>query len=178
MLFDFASPYRVRSGPLPCGSRCLVLDQSSWKVRTISCATPLRRVSRCSAQINTMNAYLHHSSRVRFSILALTLRAAWVGALAFVAAALHAQTSAPGSIAGTVSNVATGANLEGAEVTLQPGNTMVLTSREGRFVIPQVAPGSYVLSATYSGLDVGKVYVQVGPGANLRQDIGLSSGVY
>jgi iron complex outermembrane receptor protein len=126
-----------------------------------------------------MITYPHRPAPVRLTALGRALRAARLAALAFAAVALNAQASAAaGSITGTVSNIATGANLEGAEVTLQPGNVMVLTSREGQFVIPQVTPGSYVLSATYSGLDVGKVDVQVGPGATARQDIGLSSGVY
>src|SRR6187402_2178850 len=106
------------------------------------------------------------------------LYATWLSLLIFTAVALNAQTSAVGSITGIVSNSATGANLEGAEVTLQPGNVMVLSSRDGRFVIPQVQPGTYVLSASYSGLDVGKADVRVSAGATTSQDIGLSSGVY
>ena len=91
---------------------------------------------------------------------------------------MPAEGRVSGTITGIVSNTATGANLEGAEVTLQPGNVMVLSSRDGRFVIPQVAPGTYVLSASYSGLDVGKADVRVSAGATASQDIGLSSGVY
>lgn len=83
-----------------------------------------------------------------------------------------------GAITGTVSNTATGANLEGAEVTLQPGNRVVLTTREGHFILPQVPPGTYVLEVTYSGLDGRKVDAQVSPGKTSSYDIGLSSGVY
>jgi hypothetical protein len=71
-----------------------------------------------------------------------------LAALFLLAGNLTAQTSSPGTITGTVSNIATGANLEGAEVTLEPGNVSVLTARDGRFTLPQVAPGSYSLTVT------------------------------
>ena len=107
------------------------------------------------------------------------LRACCVGVLALCAAAVCGQT-APGAgvITGVVSNSATGANLEGAEVTLQPGNVAVLTARDGRFVLPQVAPGTYTLTVTYSGLDPKKVEAIVSAGSTSNYDVGLSSEVY
>lgn len=90
-----------------------------------------------------------------------------------------AQTSAgSGSLTGTVSNSATGANLEGAEVTLQPGGQSVLTTREGRFVFPQLAAGVYQLTVTYSGLDPKTVEARVGPGGTASYDVALGSSVY
>jgi len=111
------------------------------------------------------------------------LHIGWLAAFALFAGSLSAQTSpadsrSPGAITGTVINTATGATLEGAEVTLEPGNISVLTAREGRFILPQVPPGSYTLTVTYSALDPKKVDARVTPGATSTYDVGLSSQVY
>lgn len=83
-----------------------------------------------------------------------------------------------GTISGAVSNVATGANLEGAEVTLSPGDITVLTTRDGRFVLPPVAPGVYTLTARYSGLDPKSVEARVSAGGTATYDVQLNSQVY
>lgn len=83
-----------------------------------------------------------------------------------------------GGLTGTVSNSATGANLEGAEVRLDPSGLTVLSARDGRFVFSQVRPGSYQVTATYSGLDAKSVPVIVEDGATRSVEIGLSSQVY
>lgn len=83
-----------------------------------------------------------------------------------------------GTITGSVSNSATGQNLEGAEVTLSPGDRATLTTRDGRFVLTGVSPGSYTLTARYSGLDAQTLPVEVGVGAMAARDFGLSSSVY
>ncbi len=98
--------------------------------------------------------------------------------LPLVALALAAHAQVPGTLAGTVSNLATAANLEGAEVTLQPGGASVLTARDGRFLFPPLAPGAYQLTATYAGLDPRTVEVRVTAGAVQTVDVGLTSGVY
>lgn len=87
-----------------------------------------------------------------------------------------AQTSA--GITGTVSNTATGQYLEGAEVTVSPGNMSVLTTRTGSYALPNLAPGRYSVTATYSGLDAKTIEVNVTAGGTTTQDIELSSGVY
>src|SRR5688572_23230345 len=99
------------------------------------------------------------------------LRAVWL-AVFFVTATFAAQTSPTGAITGVVSNTATGANLEGAELTLEPGNISVFTAREGHFIMPQVAPGLYTLTATYSGLDPKRVEVRVTAGSTSNYDVG------
>lgn len=99
-----------------------------------------------------------------------------LGSILFTAA--RAQTATVGTITGTVGNTATGQNLEGAEVTLQPGNVTTLTTRDGRFALPPVAPGVYTLTATYSGLDAKSVEARVPPGGTANYDVGLSSAVY
>jgi TonB-dependent receptor len=63
-----------------------------------------------------------------------------------------AQSSDPGALRGVVTNEATGAFLEGAEVTLEatPVRTDV-TDTQGRFFIGGVAPGSYRLRVVSAG---------------------------
>ncbi|HUR57907.1 MAG TPA: carboxypeptidase regulatory-like domain-containing protein, partial [Opitutaceae bacterium] len=102
-------------------------------------------------------------------------RACFLGAALCGFAAL-AQTA--GTLTGTISNVATGQNLEGAQVTLSPGNVSVLTARDGRFVVTDLAPGEYTATVSYSGLDPKTVPVRVQAGGAAHYDVGLTSGVY
>ena len=55
-----------------------------------------------------------------------------------------------GSISGTVRDV-TGAVLPGAGITLQPGSGSSVSSRQGDFLISNVAPGVYTVKITYVG---------------------------
>jgi len=101
--------------------------------------------------------------------------------LSLALSAASAQPAAAvggGGLTGTVSNSATGANLEGAEVRLEPGGGSVLTARDGRFVFSEVPPGQYQVVATYSGLDAKSVSATVEAGAARAVDIGLTSQVY
>src|SRR5262245_19760980 len=111
---------------------------------------------------------------------AIVRGACGMAALAFFAGGLPAQTTSAGSgmLSGVVSNSATGANLEGAEITVAPGNLVVLTSRDGRFEIPNLAPGLYSVTASYSGLDAKTVEARVTAGSAANYDIGLSSQLY
>jgi TonB-dependent receptor len=84
----------------------------------------------------------------------------------------------PGAITGTVSNAATGAYLEGAQVTLEPGGLSALTTRDGKFVFSRVAPGDYRLSASYTGLDQNTIPVAVQPGILATADFGLTAAIY
>jgi TonB-dependent receptor len=64
---------------------------------------------------------------------------------------LHALLkSATGTISGTVKD-STGAVLPGAQIKLQPGATTVASNSQGDYVIPDVAPGVYTMTATYVG---------------------------
>lgn len=95
-------------------------------------------------------------------------------ALAFVASAF-AQSS---TLTGTVSNAATRASLEGAVVTLSNSSIPALTDRAGNFVFTGVAPGSYTLSVTYTGLDAHSQPIVVGAGRTVVPPIGLRSEIY
>lgn len=118
-----------------------------------------------------------NASQPRPAVCFRGLRAALVLALLpFTAATGFAQ--ATGAIAGAVSNSATGQNLEGVEVTLAPGGQSTLTSRDGRFAFTGVAPGTYTLTASYSGLDPRTLEARVTAGATATIDFGLTSAVY
>jgi iron complex outermembrane recepter protein len=94
--------------------------------------------------------------------------------------ALPAQTpsSDGATVSGKVSNAGTAAYLEGAVVTLDPGGHSALTSVTGEFVFPRVAPGTYSLTASYTGLDPKTVQVTVGSGGAVTQDLALTSSIY
>ena len=83
-----------------------------------------------------------------------------------------------GILTGTVSNDATGAFLEGAEVKLGPNPGSVLTTRDGRFVIPSLPAGDYVLTVAYTGLDTKTVPVNVKAGGTSAYDIALTAEIY
>src|SRR5436190_7321073 len=78
-----------------------------------------------------------------------------------------AQSLAPnaaagtGTVAGRVSNAATTTYLEGAVVTLEPGNRSTLTSVTGEFEFQNVPAGMYTVVAAYTGLDTKSAPVSV-----------------
>ena len=59
-----------------------------------------------------------------------------------------ADSAATGIVQGAVSNAATGLYLDGAQVTLSPGEVTVLTSHDGHFVFPPVAAGEHRLTVS------------------------------
>jgi hypothetical protein len=89
------------------------------------------------------------ASKLHSILIALVL----IGALAAVAPAVHAQIVG-GSISGTVRE-STGANLEGAAVTVvqtETGATRKLVSgSDGRFFAPSVPVGRYAVSVAHEG---------------------------
>jgi TonB-dependent receptor len=101
---------------------------------------------------------------------------------ALVAAALlalfPAQAAEAGALTGRVRNLATGAYLEGAQVTLQPGSRETLTARDGAFGFSPLPPGSYTLTFTYTGLDPQSFTVEVAAGRTETRDIALTSRAY
>lgn len=96
-------------------------------------------------------------------------------ALALSGATALAQAA---TITGTVSNSATRAALEGAVVMLSGSSLSALTDRAGNFELSSVAPGTYTLSVTYTGLDVHSQQVVVGSDRTVVPPIGLRSNVY
>jgi TonB-dependent receptor len=111
----------------------------------------------------------------RAAILALSLLV--------LASLTRAQTPSPGpvgfgTVTGKVSNAGTEAYLEGAVVTLEPGNVSVLTTITGEFVFPRVAPGVYSLTASYTGLDPRTLRISVEPNSRSEHDFPLTSAIY
>jgi iron complex outermembrane recepter protein len=100
-----------------------------------------------------------------------------------VTASARAQGTLPdsgntGSVAGRVSNAGTSAYLEGAVVTLEPGNLSALTSVTGEYVFPRVPAGVYTLAASYTGLDPKTVQISVRANARTEQEVQLTSSIY
>ncbi len=89
-----------------------------------------------------------------------------------------ANTGASGAITGVVSNAATGAYLEGAEVALAGSPLRTLTGRDGGFAFPVVPAGPQILRVRYSGLDGLEQAVEVAAGRSTHVVVSLSSDVY
>lgn len=83
-----------------------------------------------------------------------------------------------GVVTGRVSNAATRAYLEHAEVRVAGTTLVAETDREGRFTLAAVPAGSQVLVVTYTGLDETKQPVTVRVGEPTAVDIALSSAIY
>jgi TonB-dependent receptor len=77
-----------------------------------------------------------------------------------------------------VQNLATGAYLEGAVVTAQPGRHTTLTSRDGRFYFSSLPPGEYRVTVTYTGLDSHSELVPLVAGQSAAREFALTSGIY
>jgi TonB-dependent receptor len=68
---------------------------------------------------------------------------------AFASAVLYAQT-ARGTLAGSVKDTS-GAVLQGARISLEPGTLTMVTDAQGQFFITNLNPGTYTLTISYSG---------------------------
>ncbi|MEY4941798.1 MAG: hypothetical protein RIQ93_3533, partial [Verrucomicrobiota bacterium] len=116
----------------------------------------------------------------------LTLLIAWMGlalAPAEAARAAEATTAVRASvgqeaITGVVTNAATGRTLEGARVVLQGTGRETLTDNQGTYRFSEVAPGSAVISVSYTGLTTVAIPVTVAAGTANRRDVGLTSDIY
>ncbi|MEY4939734.1 MAG: hypothetical protein RIQ93_1469, partial [Verrucomicrobiota bacterium] len=92
--------------------------------------------------------------------------------------AMAQPASAQSVLTGVVTNSATGRTLTGARVALKGAGKEVLTDDTGTYRFTEVAPGSAVLSVSYTGLTTVDVPVQVTAGGLSRQDVGLTSDIY
>lgn len=86
-----------------------------------------------------------------------------------------AQTN--GVVSGQVSNAATAAFLDGAEVSAEGTSRSTTTDREGQFEL-SLPPGMATLVVRYTGLEPYRVTVDVKPGARVVQNVQMSSGIY
>lgn len=94
-----------------------------------------------------------------------------------LAAALPVLAQSTGVVAGQVSNAATAAFLEGAEVAVEGTNLATLTGREGRYELA-VPPGLATLVVRYTGLEAQRLTVDVKSGSRTTQNVELNSGIY
>ncbi len=108
-------------------------------------------------------------SLARWSALLFT----WLLSVAFVCA----QGAATGTISGRVSHAATGAYLEGAEVSVG-GGASVLTDREGAYALAGVPAGAQTVRVYYTGLDVATQAVQVRAGQVTEVTLSLGAAIH
>jgi len=92
-----------------------------------------------------------------------------------LAPVLRAQT---GSLTGTVSNTATGNNLEGARIEIARLGLVALSDNSGRYVLAGVPAGDHEVLATYIGLDPVRVAVSVSAGASVVRNFEMTTGIY
>ncbi len=89
---------------------------------------------------------------------------------------LAAQSTA--HFSGRVQHAATGAYLEGATVTVEPGGQSTLTSRDGSFYFSTLPPGDYRFSVSYTGLDTQSIPVGLAAGQSVTREIALTAQIY
>ncbi len=93
-------------------------------------------------------------------------------------AAGRAAAAGSGTIAGTVSNAATGNLLEGARVAVPALGVETLTDNTGLYVLSNLPAGSHELVVTYIGLDPVRTSVAVAEGQRASRNFDLTTGIY
>ncbi len=93
-------------------------------------------------------------------------------------AAVRAAAAGSGTIAGTVSNAATGNLLEGARVAVPALGVETLTDNTGLYVLSNLPAGSHELVVTYIGLDPVRTSVAVAAGQRASRNFDLTTGIY
>jgi len=107
-------------------------------------------------------------------------RALWLLAIGLlcVATPSFSQSGPVGTVAGTVSNLATGRLLGGAKIEVSALGRSVLSDDDGRFLLKDIPSGEHTMSVSYEGLDPQHESVRVPPGGVQAVRIELTSGVY
>jgi TonB-dependent receptor len=101
---------------------------------------------------------------------------AFVGLGIFTLPAIRAAET--GTITGSVSNLATGNHLEGAQVEVPQLGLSTLTDATGRFILNGVPAGMHEVVASYLGLDPIKTQIVVRGGERVVRNLDLTSGIY
>src|SRR6476661_6403016 len=121
-----------------------------------------------------LHLFSHYApARAPGSFLRLPLVTLMLACAATIAAAAES-----GLVTGSVSNRTTGDRLEGAKVAVPQLGVSALTDNTGRFVLPDVPPGTYEVVASYVGLDSLRSQVSVGAGQRTTRDFDLTTGIY
>ena len=115
---------------------------------------------------------LFTTAAVRRAFIALAVQLSLPGA----APVAHAADT--GILTGVVSNTATGNLLEGARVEIPQLSLSTLTDLTGRYVLTGVAPGTYEVVASYTGLDPIRTQIIVTDSGRTTRDFDLTTGIY
>src|SRR5712692_5197967 len=111
---------------------------------------------------------------MRFTISRTMLGSVLALATLAVAPAAFAQQG-QGSIAGRVTDKATGQPLASVQVTISAGTRGALSNADGRFAIENVTAGRVEVRARFIGYGIGYVAVTVVPGQTVTADFALAS---
>jgi iron complex outermembrane recepter protein len=111
---------------------------------------------------------------VSLRFLSVLLRT--VFALGLVATSFAADSTA--TIAGYVSNAASGNLLEGARVEIPQLGLVALTDRNGQFMFTDIPAGTHEVVASYIGLDNIKASVAVTGGQRVTRNFDLTTAIY
>lgn len=79
--------------------------------------------------------------------------------------------STSGSIRGQVRTAAGDTLIAGASVVTSPPTASIITDAQGRYVIPEVQPGQYIVTATKGGYDPSTINVSVVAGQATTADV-------
>jgi TonB-dependent receptor len=96
----------------------------------------------------------------------------------FCVAAAASSSMLAETLTGTVTNSATGQNLEGARVVLKGTNRETFTDSQGVYRFSDVAPGNVVLSVSYTGLTTVDSPATITAGGRSQHDVGLTADIY
>jgi hypothetical protein len=110
----------------------------------------------------------------------------WVGIMCVMGAVLRTAGAAPpavphaasGDIAGTVTDSSNGNPIQGVEITIQRGPTVLasaVTDPFGRYVVHEVAVGDYTVAAHFIGFHAMSRPVTVSGGKTTRVNLALAS---
>lgn len=89
-----------------------------------------------------------------------------------------ASANAQETLTGVVSNSATGRALEGARVVLKELGRETITDTRGAYRFADIAAGVVTLNVSYTGLNPVEISASISPGAQNRQDVGLTADIY
>lgn len=128
---------------------------------------------------------MHQPSRLPTKYSLVGRLAAIVLSLFTLSLSLLAESSsapvsdlAAATVSGYVSNDATGAYLQGAEVTIEGTELRTVTQEDGSFVLRRVPSGEQTLRVAYSGLGSWQQVVRVGTVEPVSLDIALKDTVH
>ncbi len=109
------------------------------------------------------------------------MKATWAGlrlGCAVMLPAIAGTAAVAGTVTGVVANAGTGALLEGATVAIPAIGRQELTDVTGRYTFNELAPGTYTVEVSYTGLDVGRRSLVVPGEGSATLNVDLSTAVY